>query len=351
MRTLLGATTRELAWGLRAVSVEVDKWRAQASAIPNDQIRTEALHSLSEKRGNTDGAALFWTLPRHRDIRLLRLLVAYEIMADFLDSINEQAASAGVENGRQLHLALVEALNPGAPISNYYSLHPFQNDGGYLRSLVEACREGCLALPAYPRLRPLTLQAAKLAGVQALNHEPDPDRREEILRKHAERELRHLPKLSWFELTAATSAWLAVLVLLALAAEPTADEQQGTAIYNAYFWVCLAATMLDSYTDMDEDQENDGHSYVSYYRDRQAATTRVEELLQRAAREAGPLPGGHGHLLILCSMIALYLSKDSARSNRMRIDTRALVHAGGSLSRLLLPILRTWRIAYSLRAA
>jgi tetraprenyl-beta-curcumene synthase len=351
LRALAGATLRELIWGLRAVSEEVHGWRSRAYAIPDKIIREDALSSLSNKRGNTDGAALFWILPCHRDINLLRILVAYEIMADYLDSINERAAFAGMGNGLQLHLALVEALDPEIPISDYYSRHPWRDDGGYLRALVQTCREGCALLPSYECVRSLTIRAANAARVQALNHELDPDRRDRALKDYAERELAEFDDLDWFELTAARSAWLTVLAMLALAAEPAIEDRHGLHTYTAYLWICLAATMLDSYTDMEEDAANESHSYVGHYASREFATGRVRELLGRATREAQGLPRANQHLVILCSMIALYLSKDSARTPAMRPGTRGLVRAGGSLSRSLLPILRTWRIAYSQRSA
>jgi hypothetical protein len=60
--------------------------------------------------------------------------------------------------------------------------------------------------------------------------------------------------LVWFELTAGASAWLTVLALLALAAEPELDERRITDTYAAYLpWVSLAGTMLDSYGDMAAD--------------------------------------------------------------------------------------------------
>jgi hypothetical protein len=43
----------------------------------------------------------------------------------------------------------------------------------------------------------------------------------------------------------------------------------------------------------------------------------------------------------------MYLSKDIARTRAMRETTDALLDAGGSLTHLLLPILRLWRIIYS----
>ncbi len=50
-------------------------------------------------------------------------------------------------------------------------------------------------------------------------------------------------------------------------------------------------------------------------------------------------------------MIAMYLSKDSARTPELRASTAALLRAGGSLTRVLLPVLRLWRIAFAQQGA
>src|ERR1700742_5361398 len=138
---LLSAAMRDLLWGLRAVSREMRVWRVRALMIPDAAIREDALTCIDRKRENADGAALFSILPRRRDPNLLRLLVAYQIIWDFLDSVSERGACEGTENGLQLHKALVEALDPGVPISDYYALHPWREDAGYLRKLVETCRD------------------------------------------------------------------------------------------------------------------------------------------------------------------------------------------------------------------
>src|SRR5664280_3630266 len=66
---LLAAAARQLLWGLRAVSREIHVWQARAQSIPDAAIREDALNSIERKRGHTDGAALFWILPRHRNLR------------------------------------------------------------------------------------------------------------------------------------------------------------------------------------------------------------------------------------------------------------------------------------------
>src|ERR1700742_4316790 len=128
---LLSAAMRDLLWGLRAVSREMRVWRVRALMIPDAAIREDALTCIDRKRENADGAALFWILPHRRDPNLLRLLVAYQIIWDFLDSVNEHPGCEGTLNGRQLHRALVEALDPSAPISDYYRYHPWRDDNGY----------------------------------------------------------------------------------------------------------------------------------------------------------------------------------------------------------------------------
>lgn len=336
---------------MRAVSREVRGWRTRASSIPDETLRADALRSLKSKRASTDGAALFWTLPDGRCPNLLRLLVAFEVMADFLDNVSERGVRAGPANGIQLHVALSEALDPGGPMSVYYQHHPWRGDGGYLPALVGACREHCAQLPHYGHVRSPAIRAATLARMLGLNHELDPQLRDTALREWARREARSWEEeLAWFESTAAASGWLTVLALLALAAGGEPEEGRVRAICAAYLpWISLVATMLDSYADQAEDAAGAQHSYIAHYPCAEVAVERVGEIVREAARRARALPDGARHTVIVACMVAMYLSKDSSRTPQMRANTRNLAAAGGSLSRLLLPVLRIWRVVYSQR--
>jgi tetraprenyl-beta-curcumene synthase len=345
---LLSAVARELLWGLKAVSREMSAWRIRALMIPDAAIREDALNSIELKRENADGAALFSILPARRNLSLLRLLVAYQIIWDFLDSVSERGACEGTKNGRQLHKALVEALDPASPISDYYRFHPWRDDGGYLRKLVETCRANCAALPSYGRLRPLVVREARRAQVQALNHDADPAERDEALRRWAEREFAGEQRLSWFELSSAASASLAVHAFLALAARPACTDAEVKQACDAYFpWISGTATMLDSYVDQVEDELAGNHRYVEHYGNRALASERLRALVGRSVVEARRLRDGHRHAVIASCMVAMYLSKDSARTPDMRASTASFVDAGGSLTRLLLPVLRLWRIIFA----
>jgi len=345
----LSGAYRELAWGLPAVAREVKGWRSLAEGIPSAAIRQDAIDALTRKRGQTDGAALFSILPRERNLALLRLLVAYQLAWDYLDSVHERCPTE--TNGRQLHLALIDALDPGRPRTDYYAHHPWSDDGGYLDALVDACRENCELLPEYERVRPLVLQEARRAQVLALNHEPDPARRDAALRRWSQAEFpAGAQRAHWFELSGACSAGLTIFALLALAAERTCSPRQVQQTHATYLpWTSVAATMLDSYVDQADDAASGDHIYVSHYPSLEVAKDRIGWLIHRCLTDAGRLDGGEKHIVIAASMIALYLSKDSARAAAMREETAALAASGGSLTRLLLPILRLWRTAYAVR--
>jgi tetraprenyl-beta-curcumene synthase len=341
-----------LSWGLPAAAREVRIWKARARAIPDGPLRQDALDALTRKRTHTEGAALFSVLPDGRDLHLLQLLVAYEIMADFIDNVSERNAKTSRVDGLQINLALIEAIDPGESISDHYRHHRWRDDGDYLIALVEACRESCVQLPSYEHVRAQAVRAARLAQVLGLNHEPEPSLRDAALMGWAAREFAGESELIWFESAAAASGWLAVLALLALAAEPACEAACVADTYAAYLpWTSLAGTMLDSYVDTVEDACNADHSYIAHYSSDCVAVQRTRWAIERSARAVGSLRAGHRHAIIAACMVAMYSSKDSALIPVRRSTTRSLVRAGGSLAVLMLPVLRLWRVVYALRSA
>lgn len=338
------AVWRELTWGLPATAREVARWRARAAAIPDAALRADALEAIERKRANIDGAVLFSTIAQRRSMALLRLLVAFEVLADYLDCTSERGAFVGVHNGRQLHRALIEALEPDAALSNYYSFHPWCDDDGFVTALVHTCREACAHLPSYSVVRPFVVRATELAQVLALNHEEDAERRDMLLRAWAAANFSS-DELAWFEWTAGASAWLTVLALLALAADDESGATEARPTSDAYLpWISLAGTLLDSYGDQDADIENGAHSYVAHYPSASAATRRIAAVTRRALDEASSLRDGARHRVLVSAMAAMYLSKESVRAPQWRTHTRALIRSSGALTRLLVPVLRAWRI-------
>lgn len=339
------ATVRELGWGLRAVSRELAYWRAHAEAIPDPLLRADALHALDQKRGHTDGAALFWTLPDRRDPWLLRLLVAYEVIYDYLDNVSERTAAVGMHHGQQLFLALREAVEPELPCSDWYRFAPERADGGYLQMLVDRCRIGCSALPAFGAVRELLAIETARAQVLAINHELDPGLRDRTLEAWAAVAFSDDLGLEWYELTAIASQSVLIFLLLSIASDPASTKAVAADVYAAYYpWFAYGVTMLDSLVDAAEDEARGAHSYIDHYPDRERAVERLCESVEQAAARMLALPGGERHTVMLGCMVAMYLSKNSAWTGDCRAATARIRRSGGTLVTVLLPILRAWRI-------
>jgi tetraprenyl-beta-curcumene synthase len=310
------------------------------------------MSAIASKRSHIDGAALFCVLPQRRNPCLMRALVAYQIIWDFLDSVNERSAHAGLSNGLQLHLALTDALDPDQMPSHYYAHNFWRDDGGYLRTLVIACREACSQLPEYARACPAVVREARRGRVCAINHHHDPLARDLTLEAWVLSELPLRHEALWFELTAAASTDLTIFALLASASETGSREPVRFDITKAYFpWASSLAALLDSYVDQIEDELTGNHSYIAHYTTAELATQRICQLMERCMREMSSLQEGQKHMLIAACMFAMYLSKRSALTPASRETTTRLVLSGGALTRLLHPILRLWRAVYGLSAA
>ena len=163
-RALLGSASRELLWGLRAVRREHRSWMRRAVAIPDPRLRRQAVTALQDKRPLLDGAALFWTIPPRRDPHLLRLLVAFQILANYHDRAGEHAALTGEEAGPGCSMATFAEVIDLARTPAGYRPTADHRDGGYLAALVTACRDGCARLPGYPAARPHLVEAARRCG-------------------------------------------------------------------------------------------------------------------------------------------------------------------------------------------
>ncbi len=343
---------REVTWVIPSVVREVTGWQGRASMIPDPTLHALALQTLRNERLNAEGAALFSVLSRRRSRPLVRLLVAFQIALDYLDSISEHLSPEALPHGFQLHRALVEAVDPYGPISDYYLHRPWLDDGGYLTALVMACREGCAALAGYSRVRCRVLRASRRLAVQVINHDAVPAHRDAALVAWAADEYPPPTTASWFELTAAASSTLNLFALLALAADPSVGESDLAEVEAAYDpWICAACTFLDSFVDQADDTATGNHSYIAHYPSPQAARERLCEIVHESACRARALRRGTRHALIATGMVAMYLSKDCAREPPLRDDACAILRAAGSLPRVQLPIMRIMRRLHGLRSA
>jgi tetraprenyl-beta-curcumene synthase len=311
---------------------------ARAEAIPDPWLRADALASHHDKGANSEGlAAMAILAPSERRPQVVRSLVAYQLMLDYLDGVSERPNDDPLGNGLALHRAFDVALDPEVPHADYYALNSIGDDGGYLRSLIDICRAPLRDLPSYPATREALLRQARLCREsQALNHALRYASVEAELGDWAERTAAEAglePGFAWWELIAAAAASsLCIGALLALAATPGVDEEEARQVESAYFpWASGLNALLDSLVDLDEDPA--GASHLRRYESHDEAAERLRTIAAGARRRVSELPDGRLHEAILAAMGALYLIHEEAWRPGRKPISLAVYGALGPLAR------------------
>lgn len=330
---MLGTTVaRYLTSVLPLVRRELTCWHARALEIPDPALRLHALEGLL-KRGNLEGAALFAVLaPGGHRRETVRALVAFQTAYNYLDTLAEQTSADPIANGRQLHQALLDALDPTATHADYYALHPQHDDGGFLVALVDACRTALTTLPSYATVGAVTsAAAARIAEFQSLNlteHQGG----DEALESWARGQATAAPGLDWWQTAGAGGSSLAVYALFAAAADPDVCKQDVEAIEAAYFpSICALHSLLDSLVDVAEDQQAGQRNLLSYHASAGQAAIAMGILAQRASDAVGNLPDELRHRVILIAMVSYYLSSPEACTPYGRAIAASVAGAVGPL--------------------
>jgi tetraprenyl-beta-curcumene synthase len=297
---------------------ELAAWERCASGMPEGRLREHALGKLTAERLNAEGAALFAVLaPRTQRQRVVRLLVAYQVLYDFLDAVNEDRAWAELRSGLHLHRALTDALRPDRPLSDQYPHEPGLRgtaDGGYVRALTQVCRRIVRTLPAAPRSAHVLEHAGeRCAQAQSHTHAMLVSGDSGLIDWSVRRAGDHSDQ-PWWELAAAGVSSLAIHALLACAADPATTTEDAVKLDGAYFpAICALSTLLDSVADYYYDAGTDNHSFVARYRDGDHAAERLVAIAADAAERIKPLRKSRTHAVILAGIVAYYLSCASVR--------------------------------------
>jgi tetraprenyl-beta-curcumene synthase len=338
--TALGVYRRSIVPRVRR---ELRRWEGVADAIPDPILRGHALAALREKGLNAEATAVFATLtPRASRDAAVRSMAAFQVAVDYLDSLGEQPAPDPLENGLQLHRALIDALSPGAPAADWYRLHPQGEDGGYLQTLVTACQETVLSLPSHAIALPLARRAAGRCGEGQSYTHATARGDVEGLEAWASR-LEQPAGYLWWEVAAGASSSVAAHALIAAAADPGTTAEEAALIDAAYFPPIGALTvLLDDLIDLDDDVTSGAHNYTTYYTSNLAAADRLALITSRARAAAAKLRHGRRHAAILAGVAGFYLSTPGAATSYAAPIRSRIVESLGFAVR---PILITRRLS------
>lgn len=328
---------------------ELRDWRRRAEKIPAARWRTIAREKIAGERFNAEVAATLATLAPLRLRRtVVRAIVAMEVMYDYLDGASEHASAAS-DGGAYLYDAFAAALGHRTVTTGHLYQDLADDDGGYLVQLASTCRDAFRRLPTAAIVSAAALEAAeRCAGAQTRTHLIVRDGTEPLRRWSTPAADRL--DLEWWEYAAgAAASVLAVHALIVAAADERTTSESATAIGHAYLHGCALSTLLDSLVDRDRDRIENGHSYIAYYPDDDAAADRLATIARRAAAAAAVLPHPGHHLMTVAGVAGYYLSASGARGPSAR---SAAASMKAELSPALPPVLAIftiWRIVKRLR--
>jgi tetraprenyl-beta-curcumene synthase len=320
---------------------EMRHWERHAHTIPDPTLRTLAVHKLTDEHLNPEGAAFFATLgPRRHRRPLVRLIVAYQIMYDYLDAINEPADSACLTNGLQLHSALTYVVSPPKGQIDYYRHHPQHDDGGYLDSLIGACKDVLQALPSTDTVTPLLIRAADRCGeAQSHNHAVLPEGSEQLADWSRTQDHKH--GYLWWELAAAGISCLAIHALFAAAAVPRMTIQDATQVDMAYYpSICAISALLDSLIDYPYDHGTTNHSFTGHYDSSTLASERFAAITAEATAMIDRLSQRRRHKIILAGIASFYLSAPEAMTEFAKPVTERVIDSLGKITTPVLAVMR-----------
>lgn len=312
-------------------------------------LRRLALITQTGERGNYEGAAAYAILvPRAYRARVIRAVVAFQTTYDFVDTLAEQPSHNPVANGRQLHLALLRALDPGSEHPDYYAHSMRGPDNGYIRALVQTCRTALLSLPSYTTVvQPVLHAASTIVAYQSLNHEESAGGPRALAQWGAT----VTPPdsgLRWWEAAAGGASSMTVFALIAAAAKPGLSAAETAATQAAYApWISALHVLLDSLVDRAKDLEHGHHNLINHYGSPAEAANRLRWIAARAVQGAESLSDGARHALIVAAMTSFYLSTPAASASS---TAQPLLETMGALAKPTMAVLRTRRTAERLSA-
>ena len=305
-------------------------WKERASQIPNPELRQQALMSINTKTFHCEGGAIYGMLAKEYSDELIRFIVAYQTISDYLDNLCDRSTSLNPEDFRALHESIFHALTPGVECVNYYRFRKEQEDGGYLKELVITCQD-VLALTDYQQISSAVHELADYyCNLQVHKHVQVPERVPRLkswfkLHQH------NLPEMSWYEFSACAGSTLGIFCIVAYAFHEDCSEDFICQVKNSYFpWVQGLHILLDYFIDQEEDRIAGDLNFCFYYKDRKEMLKRFTHFIKEADKSVAQLPDTKFHQMINQALLGIYLADEKVRRQKdVQAMAKQLIRIGG----------------------
>ena len=319
---------------LPEVHQEIEYWKGRANAIPNPELRKQALASIETKTFHCQGGAIFALLASKKRRASIRFIVAYQTISDYLDNLCDRSTSLDPDDFAALHVSMMDALNLDSDSKNYYQFRTDQDDGGYLADLVATCQNVLKDVDHYANIKPyLTELCGYYCDLQIHKHVVVEERIPR-LKKVFQSVKSSIPKMEWYEFSACSGSTLGIFCLLSYAMRKDFKEEYAEKIRNGYFpYIQGLHILLDYFIDQEEDRIGGDLNFCFYYENDQTLFNRLHHFLIEADRHTDKLPNQKFHQLINRGLLGIYLSDEKVNKQKpIRKMAKEIIKVGGSVS-------------------
>lgn len=295
------------------VGNQLKYWSTICDAIEDRFLRIQALSSIKNKKFHVQGGCIYALYPGTNIKQATKFIVSLQTISDYLDNLCDRAEKKDESAFRQLHLAMIDSVDPFSIVNNYYHYYPYKNDNNYLGSLVETCKAQIRSLPSYYLVYDSINKFVELySDMQTYKHLED-GVRENSLKNWAEYYSSLYPEITCWEFSAAAGSTLGIFVLFAAAFSQDLTLKEVKMIEASYFpWICGLHILLDYYIDAQEDIQMGDLNFTNYYHSLKQCEERIEFFLKRSLESCSKLPYPEFHITIIKGLLSMYLSDPKA---------------------------------------
>ncbi|ASK64401.1 tetraprenyl-beta-curcumene synthase [Virgibacillus phasianinus] len=305
---------------------ELAYWKRRADGIPNEELRDQALASISSKRFHCQGGGVYALLARENWKKAIRFIVAYQTISDYLDNLCDRSTSLDPDDFRLLHQSMIDALTPGNKKINYYQLRNDQDDGGYLIELVQTCQDALTNNNEYPVIQGLLIKYCGLYGDLQVHKHVNHHERVPRLTGWFEKYQKDYPDLNWYEFSAAAGSTLGIFCLVGYMLGGKMSAELASAIDYGYFpYMQGLHILLDYYIDQKEDQTEADLNFCTFYANQVEMLNRLQFFIEKTHCHVQQLPDQHFHGMVQSGLVGLYLGDRKVCELKNGIAARKLL--------------------------
>lgn len=296
------------------VHKELSYWMERAENIPDAELRKQALASIGDKTFHCEGGAIMALIANEHYQEVIRFIVAYQTISDYLDNLCDRSTSLDPEDFAALHESMQDAFSVNGKTRDYYRFHPEQDDGNYLVDLVTTCQEVITNCEHFHYIEKDCLELCRYYCDLQVHKHVSPDERVPRLENWFAQYKKDIPEMEWYEFSACSGSTLGIFCLISYAFNAGFEAEYVTHIRNGYFpYIQGLHILLDYLIDQEEDRREGDLNFCFYYQDEKQLYKRLKHFIRESDRHTKNLPFKHFHQLINRGMLGLYLSDKKVR--------------------------------------